>query len=177
VHAAAEALPLESCSLDLVLIADALHFIDSELAAREIARVLTPGGALVVVTCELGTTPFMREVLRIMHEAAQRKPRPMRSRHALLAGVAGIPLRQEQRFFDATPVTHAVLDRILASISFIGPAMNPARAAAFKARVHALANDYPPVWARNFTLKWGRRRAMPAPESTSATRLPGTLLA
>lgn len=158
VHAAAEALPLESQTLDLVLIADALHFIDADLAGREIARVLAPGGVLVVVTCELGSTPFMREILRVTHEVAQRKPRPMRSRHSLLAGVAGIPFREEQTFCDATLMTHSELDRILSSISFIGPAMNPERAAAFRARVHALTFDYPPLWTRKFTLKWGRRR-------------------
>lgn len=156
-HAAAEALPLEAHSLDTVLIADALHFIDTELAAREIARVLIPRGALMVVTCELGDTPFMREVTRVMQEAAQRKPRQMVSRSAQLAGVARIPLSEELGFLDETPVTQTELERILASISFIGPAMNQERTAAFQARVHALTVDFPAVWARKFTLQWGRR--------------------
>ena len=53
-HAAAEALPLEPASLDLVIISDALHFLDSELPARQIARVLAPRGALALVTCGFG---------------------------------------------------------------------------------------------------------------------------
>jgi 2-polyprenyl-3-methyl-5-hydroxy-6-metoxy-1,4-benzoquinol methylase len=161
VHAAAEALPLESHSLDTVLIADALHFIDTELAAREIARVLVPRGLLVVVTCELGATPFMREVARITEEATQRKPRPMATRSAQLAGVAKIPLSERLCFTDETTVTHAELERILGSISFIGPAMNPERTAAFRARVHALTDDDSVVWARQFTLQWGRRSRLP----------------
>ncbi len=169
-HAAAEALPLEAHSLDAVLIADALHFIDTELAAREIARVLIPHGALVVITCELGDTPFMREVTRVMQEAAQRKPRQMGSRSAQLAGVAKIPLSDELVFLDETPVTHTELERILASISFIGPAMNPERTAAFRARVHALTADYPAVWARKFTLQWGKRlRVQSSPKPRCAT--------
>src|SRR5439155_12985190 len=36
-HAAAEQLPLEPACLDLVVIADALHFLDTELTARQIA--------------------------------------------------------------------------------------------------------------------------------------------
>jgi ubiquinone/menaquinone biosynthesis C-methylase UbiE len=164
IHAAAEALPLEAHSLDVVLIADALHFIDTELAAREISRVLVPHGALLVVTCELGTTPFMQKVATIMHEVSQRKPRQMALRSAQLAGVTGIPLSQEKFFYDETPVTHATLDHILASISFIGPAFSPERAASFRARIHALTNDYPAVWARKFTLQWGKPRRPQLPK-------------
>ena len=42
-HAAAEQLPLETACLDLVVVADALHFLDTELTARQIARVLARG--------------------------------------------------------------------------------------------------------------------------------------
>jgi ubiquinone/menaquinone biosynthesis C-methylase UbiE len=157
VHAAAEALPLEAQSLDAVVIADALHFIDTELAAREIARLLVPGGVLVVVTCELGNTPFMREVARLIEEATKRTPRPMASRSAQLSGVARIPLSEVRWFEDETEVTHAELERILSSISYVGPAMNPERTAAFQARVHALSSDYPLRWARRFALCAGKR--------------------
>jgi hypothetical protein len=105
----------------MVVVADALHFLDAELAAGEIARVLAPGGALALVTYEWGKTPFT----------------------------------SERRFHDETPIDHATLDRILRSISFIGPAMNPARFADFRERVHALSET--PVWARTFVLRSGRR--------------------
>lgn len=159
VHGAAEDLPLETASFDLVLIADALHFIDTELAAREIARVLAPRGILALVICDPSPTPFMLEVARLMEESAPRRPRPMASRSAQLSGVSKIPLRRKLNFHDETPLTPALLERLLGSISFIGPAMNPERTAVFRQRLHSL--PFPPIWARTFTLLSGRRGRWP----------------
>jgi SAM-dependent methyltransferase len=170
-HAAAEALPLDAGSLDLVLIADALHFIDTELCAQEIARVLSPRGALAVVTAELLPTPFMRELVGLMEDSAPRRPRVLASRTAQLAGVAKIPLIHELRFEDQTPLSREQLERILATISFIGPAMNAERTRVFRERVHALPS--PAVWARSFTLRWGRRKRAPRglPAQTPSSRV------
>jgi SAM-dependent methyltransferase len=154
-HAAAEALPVEAASLDLVIVADVLHFLDRALAAAEIARVLAPRGALALVTCTFAQTPFMGDVLRIMEETAPRRPRALEQSMVQLSATTGVPFSSEQHFHDATPVDHATLDRILRSISFIGPAMNPARYAAFRRQIHALSDA--PVWARTFTLRSGRR--------------------
>jgi ubiquinone/menaquinone biosynthesis C-methylase UbiE len=154
-HAAAEALPLPDASLDMVVIADALHFFDRELAAREIARVLAPGGALAIVTCEFADTPFMCAVKKAMEDAAPRRPRPAAPSILQLTAGAKVRLNGERRFDDRVTVDHATLDRILRSISFIGPAMNPTRYAAFQDRVHGLTDK--PVWARTFTLRSGTR--------------------
>jgi SAM-dependent methyltransferase len=154
-HAAAEALPIEAASLDLVVVADALHFLDAQLTAGEIARVLAPGGALAVVTCELADTPFMRDVVRIIEDAVPRRPRDLDKPMTHLSAITGVPLTSERRFHDETPVAGATLERILRSISFIGPAMNPARFAAFRARIAAIPAD--PVWARTFVVRSGRR--------------------
>ena len=156
-HAAAEALPLEPASLDLVVISDALHFLDTELTARQIARVLAPGGALALVTCGFGQTPFMRGVVRLMEEAAPRRPRALTQSIVHLSALSGVPLTDERRFHDETPIDHPTLERILRSISFIGPAMNVARFAALRERVHALPEA--PSWARTFVLRSGRRKA------------------
>jgi ubiquinone/menaquinone biosynthesis C-methylase UbiE len=156
-HAAAEQLPLEPACLDLVVIADALHFLDTELTAHQIARVLVPRGALALVTCQFADTPFMRGVRRLMDEAAPRRPRALTQSIVHLSALSGVALTDERRFHDETPIDHATLERILRSISFIGPAMNPARFDAFRARVHALPDA--PVWARTFVVRSGHRTA------------------
>lgn len=154
-HATAEALPLPTASIDVAIVADAIHFLDKELAALEIARVLAPAGALAIVTSEFADTPFMRRVTQIMEDAAPRRPRPVAAAISQIAAVARTPWTSERRFYDATPVDRGTLERILRSISFIGPAMNKERFTAFMRRVDALAEA--PVWARQFTLRAGRR--------------------
>lgn len=155
IHASAEALPLPRASVGLAVISDALHFMDAELAGGEIARVLTRGGALAIVTAALTPTPFMQGLLQVIEGAVPRRPRDLTRALVHLSSVTRVPLTIEQRFFDETPVDRDTLDNILRSISFIGPAMHAARFAAFRARVHALPD--PPVWARTFVLRAGRR--------------------
>ena len=55
VHQAdAGALPLEDASADLVLFVNTLHHVDAKAAMREAARVVKPGGRVVVATDERG---------------------------------------------------------------------------------------------------------------------------
>ncbi|MEO7670291.1 MAG: class I SAM-dependent methyltransferase [Polyangia bacterium] len=155
-HAPAERLPLPDGCVDLAVVADALHFLDAELTAHEIDRVLArKGGTLVVITCEWGSTPFMREVVRIIEAAVPRRPRDLLKQLVQVSAITRVALTDERRFQDDTPVDHATLDRILRSISFIGPAMHAQRFADFRARVHALPDK--PSWARSFVLRSGRR--------------------
>jgi SAM-dependent methyltransferase len=154
-HAAAEALPIESACLELVIVADALHFLDAQLSAGEIARVLAPRGTLALVTCEFGKTAFMRGVVRLMEDAAPRRPRDLAQSIVHVSALTDVAFTCERRFHDETPVDQVTLERILRSISFIGPAMNPARFAAFCQRVRSLPG--PAVWARTFVLRSGRR--------------------
>ncbi len=149
-QAQAENLPFDDQSFNLVLPADALHFLDSERAAREMARVLAPKGQLAVLLWDLAPTPFMQALREIMEDAAPRRPRNVTQSVVELFAVAGIPLPGPQRLAQSLPVTADQLDNILRSISFIGPAMNPTRFEAFQARVRAI--PHPPVWAREFTL-------------------------
>jgi ubiquinone/menaquinone biosynthesis C-methylase UbiE len=157
VHAAAEALPLETASVDLVVIADALHFFDPVLSSGEIARVLSPRGAVALVTSDPGQTPFMRAVVAIMEAAAPRRPRDISHSIVQLFATCGVPVTCDRQLHDATPVDAETLERILRSISFIGPAMNPARFEAFRRQIEAVAA--PAIWARTFHLRAGRRGA------------------
>jgi ubiquinone/menaquinone biosynthesis C-methylase UbiE len=155
-HATAEALPHDLPHVHLALIADALHFIDVELCAVQLTRVLGPKSRLALLTTELSPTPFMRALVGVMEQAAPRRPRDTRAHAAQLASLTDIALDAPRVFHDETPVTEALLERILRSISFIGPAMNAARFAAFFEQVLAL--PYPRVWARTFTLRSGKKR-------------------
>jgi SAM-dependent methyltransferase len=155
VHATAEALPVPAASLDLVVICEALHFLDAELAAGEIGRVLARGGALAVVTSELSPTPFMDGVWGAIAEAVPRRPRDVAAALDHLSAGARVRLDAERRFQDETPIDHDTLERIVRSFSFVGPAMNPTRFAAFRERLRAVPG--PTIWARTFTLRHGRR--------------------
>lgn len=155
-HATAESIPLAAGSLDLVVVADALHFLDAQRAGRELGRVLAPKGALAVVLCQLADTPYMRALVEVMEVAAPRRPRAVAQALTQLAAEASIALRDEHTFVDHTPVDGHTLERILRSISFIGPAMSPERFESFRRRVHALSDA--PVWSRKFVVRSGRRR-------------------
>jgi ubiquinone/menaquinone biosynthesis C-methylase UbiE len=155
-HASAEALPFEAAAFDLALIADALHFMDAELAAAQLRRVLVPRGALAIVTCEFAETPFMCCVRKLIEQSADRRPRDLAQAIRHLSSLAEVRLSHEQRFHDETPVDAATLERIVRSVSFIGPALNPARYSVL--RQGLLAVPHAPVWARTFTLHAGRRR-------------------
>lgn len=167
-HATAEALPTPARPFDLVVVSDALHFMDAQLLGETLARVLRHQGALAVVTCALGETPFMRDLLAIIGDAVPRRPRSVARQLAQVTSIARTPLDDEQRFDDDTPVDHRQLERILRSISFVGPAMNAQRFEAFRARVHALPTS--PAWARQFTLRAGRRVVRRQPTRLAPSR-------
>lgn len=68
VNATAEATTLDVRSVDIITVAQAFHWFDAELARREFARILKPGGwvALVWNMRKVDTTPFLRELERIL---------------------------------------------------------------------------------------------------------------
>jgi SAM-dependent methyltransferase len=149
-HAKAEALPFEAGSFDMVVLADALHFIDSERASTSLASVLGARGVVAVLIAEFAATPFMTQLRRIMEDAAPRRPRNVLQSVVELFAVSGLRLPEPRVFHDELPVTWEHLEQLLQSISFIGPAMNPARTAAFRSRVRAIPHE--PCWARTFSL-------------------------
>jgi ubiquinone/menaquinone biosynthesis C-methylase UbiE len=159
VHAAAESLPLRAASTDLVVLADALHFMDAARVGHELARILSRCGRLAYVEVAFADSPFMTALAQIMRDAAPRRPRATRGLLAELAALAGVQLSLHERFEQRTPLDDARLLRILSSISYIGPAMNPERTEAFRARVRAI--PYPPEWHTLIVLHAGQRGAGP----------------
>lgn len=172
VHAAAEATGLAAGASDLVLLADALQWVDPERAGREIARLLAPGGALAVVVPRLGATPFLDALAALLAEANP-KARPAPPPVALLCGVAGLPPPAEERFEDEVLLEPDRLDAVLRSLSFSGPALGPARLAALLADARAVAAAHGGArWRRDLALSWSRgglsRRGAGGPPATAA---------
>lgn len=155
-HGMAESMDIKDASFDLVVVSDAVHFLDAERAAYELKRVLAPRGALALISCEFSPTPYMQALTAIMRSAAPRRPREVSSALTQLLAVPGISEAPIQVFRDETAVSPDRLAQILRSISFIGPAMNVERSRAFLERVNAI--PHPPVWARTFTLRSGRQK-------------------
>ena len=154
VHAKAEALPLPSSSFDLVVIADALHFFDVELAAAEVERVLAPGGAIAVVSSSHDNTPFMRELEALVAATADRRARSVAARAHQLFRIVRAKLETERVYRDRTAVSRGELESILGSISFVRPALAGPRGQAFQAALAALTP--PRVWARRLELRVAR---------------------
>ena len=70
VAAMAEATTLEDYSVDFITAGQAFHWFDRDLARKEFARILKPGGWLVLVWNDrrLDSTPFLREYEALLHE-------------------------------------------------------------------------------------------------------------
>jgi SAM-dependent methyltransferase len=157
VHAAAEETGLPDGGSDLVVLADALQWVDPALAGREAARLLAPGGALAVVTPRLADTPFLR-ALGARISAANFKARPGPPPVAVLFSEAGLGPPEEERYEDEVVLPPDRLDAVLRSLSYVGPALGPAGLAALLADARALAEEHGgAVWRREIALHWSRR--------------------
>ena len=156
VLAAAEETGLAGGGFDLVLLADAVQWVDPERAGREAARLLAPGGALAIVVASLADTPFLRALEARIAEAnpkARRAPPPI----GLVFSMARLPAPAEERFRDDVPLAPERLDAVLRSLSFVGPALGPRKLAALLADASALAASHRgAVWSREIDLRWSR---------------------
>jgi SAM-dependent methyltransferase len=155
IHTSAESIPLQADSIDLAVIADALHFLDAELVGVELARVLSTHGVLCVIRSELADTPYMKNVVRIMEESAPRRPRETGYALTQIGAMLGMVWDPPCVFADETPMEPERIEGILRSISFIGPAMHPERFAEFGRRIRQIQEE--PIWARRMIVHVGRR--------------------
>jgi len=158
VHAAGEATGLPAGAFDLVVLADALHWMDAERAGREAARLLRPGGAAAVVVPRLASTPFL-DALSARLAAANPKARPALPPVALFLSHAGAAPLPPEPFVHEALLAPDDLDAVLRSLSLVGPALGPAGVAGLLAEARALAAAHGGAWwRREIALHAGRRR-------------------
>jgi len=154
VNAAAEETGLPDGAFGLVLLADALQWVDPERCAREIARLLAPGGVLAVIDPRPASTPFM-DALGERIAAANFKARPRPPPVELLFSLALGAAPTEERFQDSRPLDDARLEGVLRSLSYVGPALGPAEVDALVADARGLAARHGgAVWSRTIALWW-----------------------
>jgi SAM-dependent methyltransferase len=157
IHAAAEDTGLPAGAYDLVLLADALQWIEPEGGGREVARLLAPGGAVAVVAPRLADTPFLAALAALLAEANP-KARPLPPPIARLCAAAGLPPAVEERFEDEVLLDEGRLEAVLRSFSYAGPALGPARLARLVADARALAAAHGGArWRRVLPLHVTRR--------------------
>ena len=164
VHAAAEVTGLPGGAFDLVLVADALQWVDPERCGEETARLLGPGGAVAVVEARFATTPFMTGLSALVaRENPKARPRPAGAARQFLALAAPGAPPCEERFRQDAPLEPAALESVLRSLSFAGPALAPARLEALLAEAVALAERCGGArFERELSLRWARRRTRAA---------------
>ena len=162
VHASAEETTLPAGAFELVVLADALHWVDAGRAGREVGRLLAPGGVVAVVEPRLAATPFL-DALSARIAQANPKARPGALPlagffEAAAGGAAGGSARHVTE-----PFAHEVLlepdrlDAVLRSLSLVGPALGPAALQALLDDARALAAAHGGArWRRDLSLHWAR---------------------
>lgn len=163
VHAAAEATGLPARAFDLVVLADALQWVDPEDGAAEVRRLLAPGGALAVVTSRFRGTPFHR-ALDALLAARNPKARPSPPPVELFFSLAGLPAPAGEPFASEVLLPPEALDAVLRSLSYVGPALGPAPLSALLAAARRLAAEQGgAVWSRELELAWSREGSATRP--------------
>ncbi|HSM93893.1 MAG TPA: class I SAM-dependent methyltransferase [Anaeromyxobacteraceae bacterium] len=161
VHAAAEETGLPAGAFDLVVLADALQWVDPEGCAREAARLLAPGGVLAVVDPRPAATPFMTALgERIAAANFKGRPQPLPVELLFSLALRGAPARE--RFDDEAVLDDAGLAAVLRSISYVGPALGPGALESLLADARTLARAHGgAAWRRELALWWGSRSRGP----------------
>jgi SAM-dependent methyltransferase len=156
VHAAAEETGLATGAFDLVLLADALQWVDPGRAGREARRLLAPGGALAVVDPRLAATPFLSALAeRIARANPKARPAPPPVDLLFSEALGRAPALES--FEDEVRLDEARLRAVLRSLSYVGPALGPAALEALLDDAVALAGAHGgSAWRREIRLAWAR---------------------
>lgn len=161
IHAAAEDTGLDAGAYRLVVLADALQWVDPERAGAEIHRLLAPGGTCAIVEPRWVDTPFLRALESMLLELnpKARRSTSQRARQLLSLATGGAPVHREEHLHDVW-LDDDGLEAVLRSLSYVGPALGEKRLPAALDRARALAQEHGGArWRRIMTLSWASRRA------------------
>ena len=158
----AEAIPLPDDAVDAVFVAEAFHWFASDATVAEIARVLRPRGALVVLwNTQVQHDPrFPEEANRVIEEAVERGGAPGQSR--ILSGTWREPLARsrfeelhERQFDREETISRDERIAYILSVSSIASQPEEARVALAE-RLRELAPDVPYRRLLHTDLYWTR---------------------
>jgi hypothetical protein len=144
------------------VLADAAQWVDPDAAGREAHRLLAEEGVAASVEARSAATPFMQDLELLLRKAnPKRRPaRPGRARQWLAVASGRAPLQSSQ-LLQSVPLAPGQLEAVLRSLSFLAPALSPARMDALVGGALDLAERHGGArWERVLTLTWGRRRAV-----------------
>ncbi|MDQ6835592.1 MAG: class I SAM-dependent methyltransferase [Actinomycetota bacterium] len=161
----AESIPLPAASVDAVVVGQAFHWFDAPAAAREIHRVLRPGGALAVTWNAWNeSVRWVKRVQALVHEHVHGAPQQRTSRWPQELARTGLFSELGRETF-GNPV-HGDLDRLkaqVASVSYIS-ALDPAGRGRVLEAVTQIVTEDPQTRGRATfdmpymtTLTWWRR--------------------
>ena len=157
----AEAIPVETRSMDAVFVGEAFHWFDSQLAIAETARALVPRGGLAIVSTHWWETepPLPEDAVEILREPYQRfaeqRPEPWDS--AFDDSNSPFEPLQQEEFAEEIAVDVDTLLAMYSTTSSLAALPEDERAALFGRVLPLLAGPYRlPV---KHELTWTRLRA------------------
>ncbi len=155
----AESIPLADGSVDVVTVAQAFHWFDAQRALDEIARVLRPGGSLLLVWNEGDhRDPVTNEVLRVMRTAGGRPETIERDWRIVLDDSGRFEPARRGRFRWRASVTHAEALDAIESRSYVSVLPDEQRAVLLDDARRALAQLPEPFeYAYATEAHWCRR--------------------
>ncbi|MGP0031956.1 MAG: class I SAM-dependent methyltransferase [Acidimicrobiales bacterium] len=173
VAGSAERLPLADHVADLVTVAQAFHWFDPVRALHEMARVLRPGGAVVLVWNERDTSlPWTGALSGIMRDAGPPPHRPAEEMRASFDGDPHFTAFARWSGRHDVPMAAAEVADMVASRSYVR-VLAPADREAVLSRVRAVIAPLPEPIVVPYTTNAYCARATPARCACSGTSTGG----